>query len=101
MRKVHGMSYLGVATTLTMVAAAVHQSTWDLVVHGATPGGIAAAITAAETLALGQKGMSPRVLLTVPIGTELGGMMAGGLGWDDILGVAEENISPVYGNNSM
>lgn len=65
----------------------------DLAVYGATPAGLATAIVAAE------RGLSVEV--AVVTGTELGGMMAGGLGWDDVLGVVENDTALVYGNASV
>ena len=52
-------------------------STTDVVIFGATPGGIAAAIEAAAN---GKN----RVTLLVPASHHVGGMTAGGLGWDDV-----------------
>ena len=77
----------------------------ELVVFGATPSGIAAAITAASNPS------SVSVALVVS-GKTIGGMMTGGLGWDDVYGwntsislQMEGGISPrsysIYGNSSI
>lgn len=69
------------AAPATMKADAAHCAgtvTAGVVVYGATPAGIAAAIAAANTSVA-----SPSVLL-VAAGSHVGGMMASGLGWDDV-----------------
>lgn len=61
-------------------------------VFGATPGGIAAALSAVED------GRHDVTLLMMSHDTMLGGMMASGLGWDDL----EGSVRPasIYGNSS-
>jgi len=70
-------------------------------VWGGTPAGIAAAVVAAEDMAKSGTPHGGGVVLAVPEGDELGGMEAGGIGWDDVMGVDESNLSPVYGNSSV
>lgn len=69
------------------------ESTFDILVYGGTPGGIAAAVAAAR--------LGSQVALVEP-GRHLGGMMAGGLGQSDvgnpraIGGLAREFFARVY-----
>ena len=73
------------------MASLATLSAVDVLVYGGTPGGIAAAVTAA--------GNGASVQMVVAPGGELGGMSAGGLGWDD---VGIEGLSPaVYGTASI
>ena len=79
------MAVLALSATLAILSAV------DVLVYGGTPGGIATAVTAADNGA--------SVQLVVAPGGELGGMSAGGLGWDD---VGLEGLSPaVYGTASI
>lgn len=73
------MSPGGVPAALSSVPSTRYSpalsGSWEVVVYGATPGGIAAAITAAREHA--------RVALLEP-SSHIGGMMASGLGFSDI-----------------
>ena len=106
----------GVINLITFLATTVLCSSIekdlriDLVIFGATPAGIAAAITAASS-----SRSSPVNVALVVSGKTIGGMMTGGLGWDDVFDVhglhassslnLESEASPrshsIYGNASV
>ena len=81
----------------------------DVVVYGGTPAGVAAAITAATGGAghhPGQPGgNNGTVSVTLLVeGWHVGGMMSGGLGWDDVYPadrVTPAELAPVYGTQGL
>ena len=91
--KHHVLLALANAYFLRSVEGTASSERSDVVVFGATPGGIAAAIEAAAN---GKN----RVTLLVP-SRHVGGMTAGGLGWDDVWPAPQsaEDLEPVYGEN--